>query len=72
MKSIMVTDQTYAKLASIKADKSFTELLAELVDGLKKTRTHDILKFAGIIDEREAKELYAAVDRVRKGFGART
>lgn len=72
MKSIMVTDQTYEKLASIKADKSFTELLSELVDSLKKTRVRDILKFAGIIDEKEAEELYASVARTRKNFGART
>jgi predicted CopG family antitoxin len=71
MKSIMVSDQTYEKLASIKAGKSFTELLSELVDSLKKTRVRDILKFAGIMDASEAKVLNAEVAKIRNGFGAR-
>ncbi len=71
MKSIMVTDQTYEKLSAIKADKSFTELLSELVDSLKKTRVNDLLKFAGRLNESEAKTLNAEVTKIRKGFGAR-
>jgi predicted CopG family antitoxin len=52
MKTIMISDETYRKLASIKGKKSFTNLLSEMVDRLKQTNKSEILKFAGIMEKR--------------------
>lgn len=62
----MISDETYKKLASIKGGKSFTELLSELVDRLKQTNTKEMMKFAGIINDREAEKLQKAVNNIRR------
>ncbi len=71
MKTLMISDETYAKLAAVKGKKSFTELLSELVDRAKLTRTDEIMAFAGIIDDEEAKILHKTVSDVRKNFRSR-
>jgi predicted CopG family antitoxin len=71
MKTIMVSDETYGKLASIKGKKSFTELLSELVDRLKQTNKQELMKFAGILNKAEADDLRKTVAKVREDFEAR-
>lgn len=67
----MISDEAYKKLTSIKGKKSFTELLSEMVDRLKQTNKQEILKFAGIINEKEANELQKLVKGIRKRAKAR-
>ena len=71
MKTIMVTDEAYEKLASLKGSKSFTVTISELVDRLKKNNVKDIMQFAGIIDDDEAEELQKVVARIRKNARSR-
>jgi predicted CopG family antitoxin len=71
MKTIMISDETYRKLASIKGKKSFTNLLSEMVDRLKQTNKSEILKFAGIMNGKEADELQRLVAGIRKRAKAR-
>ena len=71
MKTIMVSDETYKKLSTIKGKKSFTVLLAELVDRLKQTNKSDIMKFAGIMSKEDADESLRRISEIRKGAKAR-
>jgi predicted CopG family antitoxin len=71
MKTIMISDEAYRKLASIKGIKSFTDLLSEMVDRLKQTNKGAILKFAGIMNEKDADELQRFVAGIRKRAKAR-
>ncbi|MDE1768689.1 MAG: antitoxin VapB family protein [Candidatus Micrarchaeota archaeon] len=57
MKTIMISDETYEKLSSIKGKKSFTILLSELVESLKQKKSYDIMKFAGTMSKSEANEV---------------
>lgn len=65
MKTIMLSDEAYKKLASIKDGRSFTELISELVDEVKHTKLANIEEFFGIISEQEAKSLYKITKQVR-------
>ncbi len=71
VKTIMISDETYRKLAAIKDKKSFTILLSEMVDKLKQNNKDKILKFAGIIDIKDAEELQNFVVKIRKRAGLR-
>jgi predicted CopG family antitoxin len=68
MKSIMISDETYNKLAAIKGKKSFTELLSEMADKVKGTKLSDIEQFFGIMSTEEADELQKFVAKRRKQF----
>jgi predicted CopG family antitoxin len=65
MKTIMVSDESYNKLLSIKGTKSFTELLSEIVDRLKSDKMSDIDGFFGMMKDSEAEELREFVKRTR-------
>ena len=71
MKTVMLSDDAYKKLASIKGSKSFTELVSELVDRVKGAKLAEIDKFFGIIDSDEAKSLQANAAKVRRRFKVR-
>lgn len=66
MKTIMISDEAYQKLASRKGKKSFTELLIELSDNAKQTSTGDLLQFAGIMPSEEAEAVERVIKKVRK------
>ena len=72
MKTIMISDEAYEKLASRKGKKSFTELLIELSDNAKQTSTHDLLQFAGIMPSEEAEAVERVIRKVRKNARMRT
>lgn len=71
MKTIMISDDAYQKLAAIKGKKSFTDLISEIVDAVKQKKKDDIMKFAGIINDEEAKEMEQIVRQVRGRARAR-
>ena len=66
MKTIMISDEVYKKLASIKKGKSFTELLSELVDKTKPKNIEELLKFGGTMSHEQAKEMTAIAKQIRK------
>lgn len=57
MKTIMISDETYQKLAAIKGKKSFTVLLSELAEKAKQTKLKDLERFFGIMSNDEAEWL---------------
>ena len=71
MKTIMISDETYDKLALIKGKKSFTELLSEMADKLRQTNKQELMKFAGIMSEDDAEELRKTIIQIRKRAKAR-
>ncbi len=70
MKTIMISDDTYEKLSSIKGKRSFTMLLSDLVNSLKQKKNEDIMKFAGIMNASEAKEVEKIAKRIRQNAKA--
>jgi predicted CopG family antitoxin len=71
MKTIMISDDAYKKLSSVKDGKSFTEVVSELVDTLKQVNTKGIMEFAGIMSEKEADELEKITTKIRKNARVR-
>lgn len=71
MKTIMISDETYRKLAAIKGNRSFTQLLSDIVDSIKQKKNDDIMKFAGIMSEEEADEVRKIAKDVRKNARGR-
>lgn len=66
MKTIMISDETYEKLSSIKGKKSFTILLSELADKAKHAKPKDLEKFFGIMGNDEAEWLEKFIADRRK------
>lgn len=48
VKVISLSEEAYGKLKSIKGDKSFSEVIVEVVDKNKKGTGKDLMKFFGI------------------------
>ncbi len=71
MKTIMLSDEAYNKLLSIKGTKSFTELLSEIVDKLRSDKMSDIDRFFGMMKDSEAEELRGFVKMSRESAKAR-
>lgn len=71
MKTVMLSDEAYKKLASIKGSKSFTEIVSELVDKVKGVKLADIDKFFGIIGSDEAQSLQTNATKIRRRFRVR-
>ncbi len=71
MKTIMLSDDAYKKLASIKGSKSFTNLVLELVDKVKGVKLTDIDRFFGIIGSDEARSLQMNAAKIRRRFKVR-
>ncbi len=68
MKTIMISDEAYDKLASIKGKRSFTELLSEMADKMRGTKWGDIERFFGVMDAKEAAQLQGFVAKRRGKF----
>jgi len=59
MKTIMIRDDVYNKLARIKGDKSFSDIIEELIEESISLRRKKIEKYFGILKEEELKkEIY--------------
>lgn len=72
MKTIMISDESYEKLAAIKGNMSFTELISKIVDAVKSKKNANIMKFAGILENEEAANIDAIAKDIRKRAGATT
>ena len=74
VKVISLSEDAYAKLRALKGDKSFSEVVVELVDEKKgKGNAKDLLKFAGIWKDRadEWEKIKKQIYEDRKKFKLR-
>ncbi|MDE1868664.1 MAG: antitoxin VapB family protein [Candidatus Micrarchaeota archaeon] len=65
MKTIMISDEAYKKLKTLKGNRSFTELLSDMADSVK-PKFVDISKYAGIMSKEEAKSRERLLEKIRK------
>jgi predicted CopG family antitoxin len=68
MKTIMIRDDVYNKLARIKGNKSFSDIIEELIEESISLRRKKIEKYFGILKDDEAKELKKEIYEMRKNL----
>lgn len=66
MKTIMIRDEVYRKLVEIKGDKSFSDVIEELIEESLSLRRKKLEKYFGILSEEEAEELEREIKEMRK------
>ena len=66
MKTIMIRDDVYRKLVEIKGDKSFSEVIEELIEESVSLRKKKLERYFGILSEEEAKEILKAIEESRR------
>jgi len=66
MKIIMIRDDVYRKLNEIKGDKSFSDIIEELIEESLSLRKKKLEKYFGILSEEDAKELEREIKEMRK------
>jgi len=66
MKTIMIRDDVYRKLNEIKGNKSFSDIIEELIGESLSLRKKKLEKYFGILSEEEAKELEREIKEMRK------
>jgi predicted CopG family antitoxin len=66
MKTIMIRDDVYKKLVEIKGDKSFSEIIEELIEESLISRRRKLEKYFGILNGEEAEEMMKEIEEVRK------
>jgi len=60
---ISISDEAYEKLSKLKKEKSFSEIVLEL--SIEKSK-NNLDEFAGILSEKEAKEIKKEIYKERK------
>jgi len=66
MKTIMIREGAYRKLNEIKGNKSFSDIIEELIEELLSLRRKKLEKYFGILSEEEAEELEKEIKEIRK------
>ena len=66
MKTIMIRDDVYRKLNEIKGNKSFSDIIEELIEESLSLRKKKLEKYFGILNEEEAKKLEREIKEMRK------
>lgn len=66
MKTIMIRDDVYKKLVEIKGDKSFSEIIEELIEESLVLRRRKLEKYFGTLNGEEAEEMMKEIKEVRK------
>ncbi len=66
MKTIMINDVVYEKLSVVKDNRSFSELLGELLAESRAARLYTLRKYFGVVGDKEAKAMRAASRKIRK------
>lgn len=66
MKTIMIRDDVYKKLVEIKGDKSFSEIIEELIEESLVLRRRKLEKYFGILNGEKAEEMMKDIKEVRK------
>ena len=71
MKTITISDEVYWKLVSIKGNKSFSEIIDELIRRNMEIRVKKIIELAGYGDKEAADVLEDIMNKVRDSFRVR-
>jgi len=66
MKTIIVKDDVYRKLNEIKGNKSFSDIIEELIEESLSLRKKKLKKYFGILSKEEAEELEKEIKEMRK------
>ena len=66
MKTIMIRDDVYRKLNEIKGNKSFSDIIEELIEESLSLRKKKLKKYFGILSKEEAEELEKEIKEMRK------
>ncbi|AEH25538.1 antitoxin VapB family protein [Pyrococcus yayanosii] len=66
-KTITISDDVYRELVRIKGDKSFSEILRELLKE-RKGNSHVLLRIFGILNEKEYKEVKKKLKELEEEF----
>jgi len=66
MKTIVIRDDVYRKLNEIKGNKSFSDIIEELIEESLSLRKKKLEKYFGILSKEEAKELEREIKEMRK------
>lgn len=67
-KQIMVSDEVYKKLKKIKGDKSFSEVIDEMIERVYGNNIKALSKYFGILNE-ESEEIEKEIEENRKRYG---
>jgi len=66
MKTIMIREEVYRKLNEIKGDKSYSDIIEDLIEESLSLRKKKLEKYFGILSEEEAEELEREIREMRK------
>ncbi|BCS93498.1 hypothetical protein L3N51_01761 [Metallosphaera sp. J1] len=66
MKTIMIRDDVYERLLEIKGDRSFSELIDQLIRESRDSRNKRLMRYFGILTDEEANKLEEEVKRARE------
>jgi len=66
MKTIVIRDDVYRKLNEIKGNKSFSDIIEELIEESLSLRKKKLEKYFGILSKEEAKKLEREIKEMRK------
>jgi predicted CopG family antitoxin len=71
MKTIMIQDTVYRKLAVLKKKRSFSEVLEELVEESKAVKQARLRRYFGIVKDEDAKTMKAKAAKIRSELEVR-
>ncbi|MFP3233016.1 MAG: antitoxin VapB family protein [Sulfolobaceae archaeon] len=66
MKTIMIRDEVYKKLVEIKGDKSFSDVIEELIEESLSLRKKRLERYFGILSKEDAEESMKKIKEMRE------
>ena len=66
MKTIMIRDEVYKKLVEIKGDKSFSDVIEELIEESLSLRKKRLERYFGVLSNEDAEELIKKIKDMRE------
>ncbi|MUM63724.1 antitoxin [Acidianus infernus] len=66
MKTIMIRDEVYKKLVEIKGDKSFSDVIEELIEESLSLRKKRLERYFGVLSKEDAEELMKKIKEIRE------
>jgi predicted CopG family antitoxin len=66
MKTIMIRDEVYKKLVEIKGDKSFSDVIEELIEESLSLRKKRLERYFGVLSNEDAEELIKKIKEMRE------
>jgi len=66
MKTIMIRDEVYKKLVEIKGDKSFSDVIEELIEESLSLRKKRLERYFGILSNEDGEELMKKIKEMRE------